>query len=85
MKKHKEIFEITDLMVTIFFTIIDCYCNFSENDIAEILMEFRVFEKKCIKGLYDRMYKKYPYDTMAKMELCVDSERTKIKRFVHKK
>ena len=54
-------------------------------NVDEMLFEFKEFERQCLIGLYDRVYKAHPYNAMALMELITDIERTKIKRIVHKK
>ena len=77
--------DFTDQAVNDFFVRIDNYCANPDNDIAEVLMEFRLYTERCLQGLYDRMYKSHPYDCMTQMERCTDYERSKIKRIVHKK
>ena len=72
--------DLTPVMVEEFLKSVDELKN-----VDEVLFEFKEFERLCIKGLYERMYKQFPYNTMIKMELCTGIERTKIKRIVHKK
>ena len=54
-------------------------------NVDEALFEFKEFERLCLVGLYDRVYKSHPYNAMSVMEMITDIERTKIKRIVHKK
>ena len=76
--------ELKPRVLELFFQLVDEYCAQEGADIADVLMEFKMFEREGIKGLYERMNKKHPYDKMTKMEESTDSERTKIKRIVHK-
>lgn len=58
---------------------VDCYCEIPGNDIADVLMMFREFEHKAIKGLHKRFLKAYPYDYNAKMAACTDFSARKIR------
>ena len=58
--------ELTPRVLELFFQLVDEYCAQDGADIADVLMEFKVFEREGIKGLYDRMFKKHPYDANSK-------------------
>ena len=58
---------------------VDCYCEIPGNDIADIIIEFREFERKAVKGLHKRFLKAYPYDYNAKMALSTDVSARKIR------
>ena len=64
---------------------VDRYCEIPGNDIADVLMMFREFEHKAIRGLKDRFYKVYPYDYRSKMVDCLDVSKSKISDICNKK
>ena len=72
--------DLTPVMVEEFLKAVDELEN-----VDDVLFEFKEFERQCLIGLYSRVYKNFPYNAMAMMELITDIERTKIKRIVHKK
>ena len=72
--------DLTPEMVEAFLQKVDNLEN-----VDDLLMEFREFERLCLIGLYDRVYRANPYNAMSVMELVTDVKRTKIKGIVHKK
>ena len=76
---------LTDRMVERLLYEVDCYCEIPGNDIADVLMMFREFEHKSIKGLHKRFLKAYPYDYNAKMALSTDISPATLRRIINKK
>ena len=72
--------DLTPVMVEEFLKSVD-----EMENLDEVLFEFKEFERLCLVGLYNRVYKAHPYNAMSIIELITDIERTKIKRIVHKK
>lgn len=51
--------------------------------IEDLQFKFREFERLCIKGLYQRMYKKFPYDANYRTSLTIDVSKAKIRYIVN--
>lgn len=75
MRKTKD---LTPKMVEVFLKSVDELEN-----VDEVLIEFKQFERLCIKGLYDRMYKKFPYNANSKMAVSTDASPAKIRYIVN--
>lgn len=53
--------------------------------VDDLIFEFKEFERLCIKGLYDRMYKQFPYNANSKMARSIDVSPRKIRDICNKK
>lgn len=51
----------------------------------DLMFEFKEFERLCIKGLYERMYKLFPYDANSRTARLIDVSERKIRYIVNKK
>jgi hypothetical protein len=70
--------DLTPVMVEEFLKTVDELEN-----VDELLFEFKQFERLCIKGLYDRIYKKHPYDANSKTAQIIDVSPAKIRYIVN--
>jgi len=52
-------------------------------NVDETLFEFKEFERLCIKGLYERFYKAFPYNANSKMARSTDVSPAKIRYIVN--
>lgn len=52
-------------------------------NVDNFLFEFKEFERLCIKGLYERIYKEFPYNANSKTSLCTDASPAKIRYIVN--
>ncbi len=56
---------IAPLLTEKFLDYVDTYLAEPQNDVTDLLIEFREFDRLTISGLYDRVYKQYPYNANA--------------------
>ena len=77
MRKTKD---LTPYMVEEFIKAID-----QLESVDDLIFEFKEFERLCIKGLYDRMYKQFPYNANSKMARSIDVSPRKIRDICNKK
>ena len=76
---------LAPLLAEITLNYIKEYDSIDGQDVVDLVVEFKVYNELVIKGLYDVVYKKHPYNAMSMMEQITDFERTKIKRIIYKK
>ncbi|MBO4249654.1 MAG: hypothetical protein J5884_00205 [Paludibacteraceae bacterium] len=70
--------DLTPVMVEEFMKAVDGLEN-----VDDVLFEFKEFERLCIKGLYERFYKKFPYNANSKLALHIDASERKIRYIVN--
>ena len=70
--------DLTPRMVEEFLKAVD-----QLESVDQLEFEFKEFERLCIKGLYDRMYKKFPYDANSKTARSTDVSARKIRYLVN--
>ena len=70
--------DLTPLLVEEFLKAVD-----QLEAVDEAMFEFKEFERLCIKGLYDRMYKQFPYDANRRTALSTDASPAKIRYIVN--
>ena len=70
--------DLTPVMVEKFLEAVDEIEN-----VDETLFEFKEFERLCIKGLYERFYKAFPYNANSKMARSTDVSPAKIRYIVN--
>ena len=83
MNEHKdettETFDITPLMILIFFIIIYLICHIKHVKVSRIRFEYKQFERETIKGWSEMMYKEFPYNHNSKMAISTDVSSAKIR------
>ncbi len=77
--------DFTEFAVRDFLGRVDAYCENEKNDVSEIYIGFREFERQVLKELQWRFYKKYPYNYNAKMTHSTDVSPRKIRTICNKK
>ena len=79
MSKNNADYEATDEVVSFFLTIMHNFYTNPANE-GDVLMYFKEFEMKCIRGWKKQMICKYPYDFNSQLSQCTDISKRKIER-----
>ena len=78
MNEHEVYVDITDDVVAYIVS------KYDEIGVERILIAFKEIERRGIRELYARMYKKFPYNANSKTALSTDASERKIRRIVNK-
>ena len=84
MRNENETFEITDDVIEFIFSKYDEIGLDPEKGYDKILITFKKIESEGIRGLYERMWKKYPYSANSKTAESTDACERKIRYIVNK-
>ena len=84
-EETSETFDITHLMILIFFIIIYLICHIKHVKVSRIRFEYKQFEQETIKGWSDLMKSDHPYDYNYKLTISQDKSPATLRRIYNKK
>ena len=84
-EETNETFDITPLMILIFFIIIYLIRYIKHVKVSRIRFEYKQFERETIQGWSDLMMSDHPYDYNTKMATSTDQSARKIRYIKNKK
>ncbi len=84
-ERKEETYDITSLMILIFFIVIYLIRLTKHVKASRIRFEYKQFERETIQGWCDIMKRDHPYDYNTKLDISTDKSPATLRRIYNKK